>query len=89
LATTTIAVAVLLVRFGTMLVAVAVAVSAMFVPEAVLAFTCSMRVKLAVAFRARVVAVQVIVPAAPTARAVHVQPAGAVMDWKLVFGGVV
>jgi len=89
LATATIAVAVLLVRFGTMLVAVAVAVSAMFVPEAVLELTCSTRVKLAVALRARVVAVQVIVPEAPIAGVVQVQPAGAVMDWKLVFGGVV
>lgn len=89
LATTTVAVALLVVRLGTMLVAVAVGVSAIFVPEAVAAFTCSTRVKLAVALRARVVAVQVIVPAAPTAGVVHVQPAGAVMDWKFVFGGVV
>src|ERR1700722_2864670 len=89
LATTTIAVALLVVRFGTMLVAVAVAVSAMLVPEAVPAFTCNTRVKLAVALMANVPAVQVMVPAEPTGGGVHVQPAGATIDWKLVLGGVV
>jgi len=89
LATTTMAVALLPVRLGTMLEAVAVAVSAMFVPETVPAFTCSTTVKLAVVFGARVAIVQVMVPAAPTAGLTQVQPAGAVTDWKLVFGGVV
>jgi hypothetical protein len=88
LATVTIAVAVLVVRFGTMLDAVAVSVSAMLVPEAVPAFTWSTNVKLAVALTASVLAVQLMVPAAPTLGVVHVQP-GAVMDWKLVLGGVV
>ena len=88
LATTTMAVALLPVRLGTMLEAVAVAVSAMSVPEAVPAFTCSTTVKLAVVFTARVPMVQVMVPAAPTAGLTQVQP-GAVTDWKLVFGGVV
>jgi hypothetical protein len=73
-----------------MLVAVAIAVSAMFVPDVVPAFTCSAKVKFAGALSARLLpSVQVIVPAAPTAGVVQVQPAGAVMDWKLVFGGVV
>ena len=88
LATTTRAVAVLLVRLGTMLVAVAVAVSAMFVPEAVPALTCRAIVKLPAAFTASEAMVQVMVPAAPTAGVVQAQPVGIVMDWKLVLGGV-
>jgi hypothetical protein len=79
----------LVVRFGTIFVAVAVAVSAMFVPDGVPAFTCKTRVKLAVAFRARLAMVHVIVPVPPTGGWVpQVQPAGGVTDWKLVFGGV-
>jgi hypothetical protein len=89
LATTTLAVALLLVKFGTMFEAVAVSVSPIFVPEAVLEFTCSTTVKFAVALTASVVAVQVMVPALPTAGFVQVHPAGAVTDWKFVFGGVV
>lgn len=88
LATTTVATAVLLVRPGTMFDAVAVAASAMFVPDAVAAFTCNTNVKLALALSASVAIVQVIVPVAPTAGVVQVQPAGVVMDWKVVFGGV-
>ena len=90
LATTTTAVAVLLVRPGTRLVAVAVALSAILVPEAVPALTCSTRVRFAIAFTARLLpSLQVMVPAAPTAGVVQVQPPGTVMDWKFVFGGVV
>lgn len=90
LATMTVAVALLVVRLGTMFPAVAVGVSAMLVPEAVPEATCRTKVKLAVAFRARLLpSVHVIVPAAPTAGLVHVQPVGAVIDWKFVFGGVV
>src|SRR5580704_5317745 len=90
LATTTVAVAVFEVRFGTMLPALAVAASAMFVPEGVPVFTWSTKVKLAVAFRASVVlSVQVMVPVAPTAGLTQVQPAGGVMDWKFVLGGAV
>jgi hypothetical protein len=48
LATTTVALAEFVVRLGTMLVAFAVTVSVMFVPEGVPAFTCSTSVKLAV-----------------------------------------
>lgn len=88
LATTTEAVAVLLVRLGTMLDDVAVPVSAMFVPDAVPALTCSTNVKPPVALSASVPTVQVIVPVAPTAGVVQVQPAGVVMDWNVVFGGV-
>jgi len=88
LATTTAAIAVLLVMLGTMFDAVAVVVSAMFVPDAVPAFICSTNVKLAVALSASVPTVQVIVPVAPRAGVVQVQPAGVVMDWKVVLGGV-
>ena len=89
-ATTTVALAVFVVRLGTMLVAVAVAVSVMVVPDGVPEFTCRISVNVPVLFTARVpVAVQVIVPVPPTGGVVpHVHPAGAVMDWKFVFGGV-
>jgi hypothetical protein len=90
LATTALAVALLLVRFGTMFDAVAVSVSEIFVPPGVLAFTCNATVKLATPFTARLVlSVQVIVPVAPTAGVVQVQPVGIVIDWKFVLGGVV
>jgi hypothetical protein len=47
-------------------------------------------VKFAAAFRARLAMVHVIVPVPPTAGLVpHVQPAGVLIDWKFVFGGVV
>ena len=90
LATTTVALAVFVVILGTIFVAVAVAVSVMFVPEGVPEFTCSTSVKVPVLFTAKVpVAVQVIVPVPPTAGVVpQLQPAGGVIDWKLVFGGV-
>jgi hypothetical protein len=89
LATTTVAVAVLLVKLGTMLLAEAVTVSAMVVPDAVPGFTCRMRLKLAAEFSASVVAVQVIVPVPPAATPLHVQPGGAVIDTSVVLGGVV
>src|SRR5580704_1255002 len=89
LATTTLAVALFVVRFGTMLLTVAVAVSAMLVPVGVPAFTCSSRVKLAVPLTAIVLpSVQVMVPVAPTAGVTHPHPEGAAIDWKLVLGGV-
>lgn len=88
LPTTTTAVALLLVKFGTMLLAVAVAVSAILVPEAVPEFTCNTIVKPAVPFTARLASVHVIVPVAPTAGVVQPQPLGIMMDWKFVFGGV-
>src|SRR5579872_1722364 len=89
LATSTFAVALLVVRFGTILLTVAVTVSPMFVPDGVPALTCRTRVKLAEPLTAIVLpSVQVTVPVAPTAGVTHPQPAGGVMDWKLVFGGV-
>ena len=52
LATTTVALAVFVVMLGTMLVAFAVTVSVMFVPDGVPELTCSTKVKLAVLFTA-------------------------------------
>jgi hypothetical protein len=80
LGTEIIEVALLPVRLGTTLEAVAVSVSAMFVPDAVPEFTCRTSEKLAVAFKANVLAVQVMVPALPTPGFVQVQPVGAVID---------
>jgi len=91
--TTTVALAVLLVMLGTMLVAEAVAVSVMFVPEGVTEFTCSTRLKFAVfgVPTPRVPpSVQVIVTPPPGADAVpQVHPPGGVIDTNVVFGGVV
>lgn len=90
LATTTEAVALLVVRLGTMLPALAVAVSAIVVPDGVPAFTCNTSVNPTGEPTAKVLpSVQVIVPAAPTAGVVQIQPPGGVMDWKFVLGGVV
>src|ERR1700733_3375921 len=90
LATSARAVALLVVRLGTTLLTVAVTVSAMFVPDGALALTCSTKVNIAVPLTARVLlSVQVMVPVPPTAGVTQVQPAGGVMDWKLVLGGVV
>src|SRR6267154_392393 len=87
--TITLAVALFVAKFGTMLVADTVAVSAIFVPNAVPAFTCRTKVKLAVPLTARLAIVQVIVPVPPTGGTVpQAQPAGGVIDWKVVFGGV-
>src|SRR5215467_14342245 len=89
-ATITVALALLFVRFGTMFVAFAVTVFVMFVPDAVFEFTCNTSVKLAVlpAFRLAP-SVHVIVPVPPTGGSVpQVHPAGGVMDWNVVLGGV-
>ncbi len=90
-ATITVALAVLVVMPGTMLAAVAVTVSVMLVPDGVPAFTCNTRVKDAVPFTAKdPLSVQVIVPVLPTGGSVpQVQPAGGVIDWKFVLGGVI
>jgi len=89
-ATTTVALAVFDVRLGTMFVAVAVAVSVMFVPDGVPELTCRISVNVPTLFTARVAAaVHVIVPVPPTAGLVpQVHPEGGVIDWKVVFGGV-
>ena len=92
LALATITVALLLfVGLETAFVAVAVSVSVMLVPEGVLEFTCRTSEKFAVALSARVpMSVHVIVPVPPTGGTVpQVHPAGGVMDWNVVLGGVV
>jgi len=61
----------------------------MVVPFAVLEFTCNIRLKLAVALRASVVAVQVMVPVPPGKTPLQVQPAGGVIETRVVLGGVV
>jgi len=73
-----------------MFVAFAVRVFVMFVPDAVFEFTCSRSVKLAVLFTARLEpSVHVIVPVPPTGGSVpQVHPAGGVIDWNVVLGGV-
>jgi len=79
-----VAVALLVVRLVTRLVALAVAVSAILVPEAVLAFTCRTSVKLALAFTARLLlSVHVTVPVPE-----HAHP-DATIDTKVMFGGTV
>lgn len=91
LATMTVAVALLVVRLGTIFVAVAVAVSAIFVPDGVPAFTCRTSVKVTGVLSAKLLpSLQEMRPVPPTVGLVpQVQPAGGVMDWKFVFGGVV
>jgi hypothetical protein len=81
-ATITVALAVLLVRFGTTLVAVAVAVSVMLVPEGVPGLTCRTNVNVPVVltfiFAPRE---HVIVPVPPTTGWVaQVHPVGGVID---------
>jgi hypothetical protein len=91
LATSTLALAVFVVRPGGMFAALAVAVSVMVVPEGVSAFTCSTSEKFAVFTPPTPklpLSVQVMVPVPPIAGAVQAQPAGAVIDWNVVFGGV-
>ena len=90
LATTTVALAVFDVRLGTISVAVAVAVSVMFVPDGVPELTFKTRVNDPELFTASAeLAVHVIVPVPPTAGLVpQVHPAGGVIDWNVVFGGV-
>jgi hypothetical protein len=89
----TVALAAFVVMLGTMLLAVAEAVSVMFVPEGVTEFTCSTRLKAAVFVgpTPRVPpSVQVIVTAPPGAGAVaQVHPPGGVIVTSVVFGGVV
>src|SRR5579871_4639403 len=89
----TVALALLPVRLGTMFVAVAVAVSVMFVPEGALVFACSTTVNVTLFAdpTARLLpSLQVMVPVPPTAgRVGQVHPDGITIDWKFVLGGVV
>ena len=81
----------MVVRLGTIFVALAVAVSAILVPDGVPEFTCNTSVKVTGILSARLLpSLQEMSPVPPRVGTVpQVQPAGTVMDWKLVFGGVV
>jgi hypothetical protein len=83
LATMTVALALFVVIPGTMLLAVAVSVSVMLVPEGVAGFTCSTKVKFAVVLAARLAIVQL----GGAVAMLHVHPAGPVRETTVVFGG--
>ena len=87
-ATTSVAVALLFARFGSVIAEVTVAVSLICVPAVVPAVTFNTTVNVEEP-GAKLASVQLIVPAAPTAGVVHDQPPGIVIDWKVVFAGVV
>src|SRR5438552_3353328 len=59
----------------------------MMVPSGAIGLTWTTRVKVAVAPLAIDAAVQFTVPGDPAAGVVQVQPAGVVMDWKVVSAG--
>ena len=60
----------------------------MIVPEGVLAFTCTISEIGALAATPSVASVQLTVPVEPTVGVVQLHAPG-VMDWKVVFGGIV
>ena len=87
-ATTSVAVALLLLALGSAVEELMLAVSVITVPAGVPAFTVTTTGKLAVP-GAKLGFVQVIVPALPTAGSAHAHPTGiGLRDTKLVFGGV-
>lgn len=86
-ATTTFTVALLLVGFGSLVVALTFAVSEITVPDGVPAVTWSTGLKVAVAPKASDAMVQVMVPVPPTAGVTQDQPAGVGKDTKVVFAG--
>src|SRR5437762_2324905 len=79
--------AVLLARFGSNVIELTVAVLEMMVPSGAAGLTWTARVKVAVAPLAIHAVVQLTVPVDPAAGVVQVQPAGVVMDWKVVSAG--
>ena len=89
LATTTVAEALLLVGFGSGVVELTLAVSVICVPDAVPAATVKTGLKLALLPAASDAMVQVIVPALPNGGSVQDQPAGVVIEKKVVFAGSV
>ena len=86
-ATTTFAVASLLVGLGSNVVAVTLAVSEMIVPDAVPAVTFRTGENVAVPPDASALMVQVIVPVAPTAGVEQLQPDGVGIETKVVLAG--
>jgi hypothetical protein len=87
-ATTSVAVALLLARFGSVMAELTEAVSLICVPAAVPAVTFKTTVNVEEP-GAKLGSVQLIVPVAPIAGVVHDQPAGIVIDWNVVLAGVV
>ena len=82
------AVEVLLAALGSLVLLDTVAVFVMVVPFAVLALTCTTRVKVDDP-KAKLRLVHTMEPVAPGAgRVGQLQPAGIVMDWKFVLAGV-
>jgi hypothetical protein len=86
-ATMSAALALLFAELGSVVEEFTVAVSTIEVPAAVPAFTFTFKVKLAVV-SARLGVVQRMGPVAPTAGVRQDQPAGNVIDWNVVLGGV-
>ena len=78
----------LLARLGSLVPEVTEATSVICVWLVVPALTCTTRVNEAFAPLATNGFVQLIFPVAPTAGVVHVHPAGADKDWKVVLAGM-
>jgi hypothetical protein len=74
--------------FGSAVAELTVAVSLTAVPAAVPEATCNANVNVADP-TAKLAFVQLMVPAAPVAGVVQVQPVGGVIDWNVVSAGVV
>jgi hypothetical protein len=86
--TRVVAEAVLLARFGScVVVAPTEAVAVMLVPFVVFALVLNATVIFTGVLTATLGLVQLIVPVAPTAGVVHVQPAGGITYWKVEFAG--
>jgi hypothetical protein len=86
-ATTSAAVTVLLAEFGSAVEELTVTVSLTAVPAEVPAVTFTPIVKLELP-AAKLGLVQLMAPTLPTAGVVHDHPAGMVIDWNVVLGGV-
>jgi|SRR5437588_7172631 len=81
--------AVLFGVYGSFVLLETVGVAVMVVPGVAPAFTLSVSGRLTVAPAASEDALQLMLPVPPTLGVMHVHPAGGVMLWKVVFGGVV
>src|SRR5437870_2975282 len=75
--------------YGSRFVAPTVGVAVMVVPAIVPGLMLRVSGMLTEAPEASVAPLQLIVPVPPMAGVMQVQPAGGVMPWKVVFGGVV
>src|SRR3954454_22267456 len=81
--------AVLFAVYGSLVLEPTVGVAVIVVPADVPAFTFNVIGMLTEAPEASEEPLQLMAPVPPTAGVMHVQPAGGVMAWKVVFGGVV